>query len=46
MLRVQVDLIQAKFPPVQVTVNEKVVEGEEMFEFDRRLGKKEWSAKK
>ncbi len=46
VVRVQVDLIQAKFPPVQVTVRERPGEGGELFEFDRRLKASEWQAKK
>ena len=44
--RVQVDLIQAKFPPVQVTVREEAGGDGEMFEFDRRLEDKGWQAAK
>ena len=42
VVRVQVDLIKERFPPVQVTVKEKAGEDGEMFLFDRRLGKKAW----
>ncbi|MGI9244569.1 MAG: hypothetical protein ACR2RV_27455 [Verrucomicrobiales bacterium] len=44
--RVQVDLIQAKFPPLQVTVREKPGEDGQLFEFDRRLDAAEWRSKK
>lgn len=40
--RVQVDLIQERFPPVQVTVRETVAEGGEIFSFDRRLKSEAW----
>ena len=40
--RVQVDLIQAKFPPVQVTVREVAGEDGELFEFNRRLAAPAW----
>ena len=43
--RVQVDLIQAKFPPVQVTVKEKPGKDGEIFAFDRRLKAESWKVK-
>lgn len=46
VVRVQVDLIQAKFPPVQVTVRDEPGAEGEMFEFDRRLEASEWQVKK
>jgi hypothetical protein len=42
VMRVQVDLIQAKFPPVQVTVKQKAGKDGEIFVFDRRLEKAHW----
>ena len=42
VLRVQVDLIRDKFPPVQVTVGEKAGDEGEIFTFDRRLGAPAW----
>ena len=44
--RVQVDLIQAKFPPVQVTVKEEPGEDGKIFAFDRRLKSEAWTKTK
>jgi len=46
VMRVQVDLIQAKFPPVQVTVLDEPGNDGKLFKFDRRLDAKKWRAGK
>ena len=46
VMRIQVDLIQAKFPPVQGTVKEKPGEDGEIFSFDRRLNDPAWKSGK
>ena len=42
VVRVQVDLIQDKFPPVQVTVRDEAGDDGEVFVFDRRLQVAAW----
>lgn len=45
VMRVQVDLIQARFPPVQVTVDDAPDKDGEIFHFERRLTAAAWKPK-